>query len=437
MCDSDSCTTQIGEEGEEELYSLTEPPTSAFSTEPLLRRVGRFSDPLGFPALPSAFRQMTTPLQFAQIQQNEPLPREDAIPIFFPEFKDPTQPALQLHDCRPNGLLPCPNARGWSIDVNGLLLTYYDQLKSQEEQAASKSITCRLCGKTYDGKNGRSVARRHLQDKHGIPLSVQSRRSRWDWVRSQTEELQVPIKREGLKRKRLPSVLQQTIIEKTYAQFLEQFGPAGLDTPFGVRLVAPIFREPSETKQVEIKNQKSERYLDGRYSRVIIPEEILSEIAHICDDFDDVANGKGKEEECREIQDTENGQTGSDSTALLAYSQSQPILPPPGDSETTRSSETCCPSESSQLISLAHSSDTCHNGPVLPQTYQKSSMVNEPDTKVIITPPHVDATIVQSTSQQGSFSPRNPNSKSSHDTSSTPPFVEKRIAIKLLLKPLD
>jgi hypothetical protein len=40
--------------------------------------------------------------------------------------------------------------------------------------------TCRVCAKTYDGKNARSVARRHLQDKHGVPLSLQGRRSRWD-----------------------------------------------------------------------------------------------------------------------------------------------------------------------------------------------------------------------------------------------------------------
>jgi hypothetical protein len=40
--------------------------------------------------------------------------------------------------------------------------------------------TCRVCAKTYDGRNARSVARRHLQDKHGVPLKLQGRRSRWD-----------------------------------------------------------------------------------------------------------------------------------------------------------------------------------------------------------------------------------------------------------------
>ena len=47
-------------------------------------------------------------------------------------------------------------------------------------QSKWEMYTCRSCRKTYDGKNARSVARRHLQDKHGIPLSKQARRTRWD-----------------------------------------------------------------------------------------------------------------------------------------------------------------------------------------------------------------------------------------------------------------
>lgn len=47
-------------------------------------------------------------------------------------------------------------------------------------QSMFEMYTCRACRKTYDGKNARSVARRHLQDKHGIPLSKQARRTRWD-----------------------------------------------------------------------------------------------------------------------------------------------------------------------------------------------------------------------------------------------------------------
>lgn len=42
------------------------------------------------------------------------------------------------------------------------------------------NFSCTHCDKTYKGKHARSIWRRHLQDKHGIPLSHQPRRTRWD-----------------------------------------------------------------------------------------------------------------------------------------------------------------------------------------------------------------------------------------------------------------
>lgn len=42
------------------------------------------------------------------------------------------------------------------------------------------SFKCPQCDKVYQGKHARSIWRRHLQDKHGIPLSSQPRRTRWD-----------------------------------------------------------------------------------------------------------------------------------------------------------------------------------------------------------------------------------------------------------------
>lgn len=41
-------------------------------------------------------------------------------------------------------------------------------------------FVCPHCEKRYVGKHARSIWRRHLQDKHNIPLSVQPRRTRWD-----------------------------------------------------------------------------------------------------------------------------------------------------------------------------------------------------------------------------------------------------------------
>lgn len=103
-----------------------------------------------------------------------------------------------------DSLLPAPE--GSILDVNNLLILHppmkplptpmLSSIKSPFQQYNTASFTnpqgepylspfemytCRICSKTYDGKNSRSVARRHLQDKHGISLENQPRRSRWDY----------------------------------------------------------------------------------------------------------------------------------------------------------------------------------------------------------------------------------------------------------------
>ncbi|KGB75473.1 hypothetical protein CNBG_1311 [Cryptococcus deuterogattii R265] len=217
------------------------------------------------------------------MQHADPLPPYESTPVFFPDFADASQPLLQLRACRPNGLLPCPAAPGWSLDVNDLLILHPDAHRGDRAYTEWKLITCRVCGKTYDGKNGRSVARRHLQDKHGMPLAAQSRRSRWDLLRMTTDEHQ---HQPGVKRKRLSSSRQQAKLERIYAGFLERFGPRGLFTPFGVSLIAPKFRDEARHNSSNDKPDDKD-YLDGSYGSVIIPEEILRGVAAMRDDWDE------------------------------------------------------------------------------------------------------------------------------------------------------
>ncbi|CAD6985473.1 unnamed protein product [Tilletia controversa] len=47
-------------------------------------------------------------------------------------------------------------------------------------EADPSVFPCPFCDKSYEGKHARSIWRRHLQDKHAIPLSAQPRRTRWD-----------------------------------------------------------------------------------------------------------------------------------------------------------------------------------------------------------------------------------------------------------------
>lgn len=59
------------------------------------------------------------------------------------------------------------------------------QIAHQAQNAAASEgpnsvFACPYCDKQYLGKHARSIWRRHLQDKHSIPLSQQPRRTRWD-----------------------------------------------------------------------------------------------------------------------------------------------------------------------------------------------------------------------------------------------------------------
>ncbi|ODN74379.1 hypothetical protein L202_06790 [Cryptococcus amylolentus CBS 6039] len=192
-------------------------------------------------------------------------------------FPNPTQPPIQLKGARKSGLLPAP--AGCKLEVNQLLILRPPQASTSQSFDGQTSkwemYTCRVCSKTYDGKNARSVARRHLQDKHGVPLSLQARRSRWDYA--EPKEKNTPELRESiLKSKRDWAVKhrQQSKIEKTHAEFLEQFGPRGLSATHGVILIAPRFRGPSGALEAG-----DSPFIDGINGNIVIPEEILTAVS--------------------------------------------------------------------------------------------------------------------------------------------------------------
>lgn len=73
--------------------------------------------------------------------------------------------------------------KGTVLQVNNYLILIPENTRPEGTDIKPNQFeqyTCRLCRKTYNGRNARSVARRHLQDKHGVPLGMQERRSRWD-----------------------------------------------------------------------------------------------------------------------------------------------------------------------------------------------------------------------------------------------------------------
>ncbi|WWD18296.1 hypothetical protein CI109_102746 [Kwoniella shandongensis] len=204
---------------------------------------------------------------------------DEGATLFLP---DPQHSPIQLKGLSKNGLLPAPP--GSILDVNDLLILHpvvaptgtAGTMAIQGHTSQYEMYTCRVCSKTYDGKNARSVARRHLQDKHGVPLAVQKRRSRWDFEpdrpknKKDAKDRNLKAKREWANKNR-----QQIQLEKTHSTFLERFGPNGIVTACGMRLVAPKFRSAHSS----VKG----RFLNGAFGKIIIPEDILRDVQAIRD----------------------------------------------------------------------------------------------------------------------------------------------------------
>lgn len=67
-----------------------------------------------------------------------------------------------------------------SPSIDPLLAPEYSHNPAGPASSSATNFKCPQCDKIYKGKHARSIWRRHLQDKHGIPLSSQPRRTRWD-----------------------------------------------------------------------------------------------------------------------------------------------------------------------------------------------------------------------------------------------------------------
>lgn len=89
---------------------------------------------------------------------------------------DDVKPDLQHYPASGSGSEPP------IVDVNapGYLAPDYTLNPAGPASSADIDFKCPKCDKTYRGKHARSIWRRHLQDKHGIPLAAQPRRTRWD-----------------------------------------------------------------------------------------------------------------------------------------------------------------------------------------------------------------------------------------------------------------
>ncbi|WFD25569.1 hypothetical protein MNAN1_000529 [Malassezia nana] len=151
----------------------------AMHTDPA--SVSRMSNPAvgGYAMVPlSGFPMLDAP-SFPMLMQVPPVPPytmpggdrapdADGRPTAFPDTWAPIS----------HPEVAAPESRMPNMD-DLLALSRQAQLEADGGPNANVFV-CPHCEKRYVGKHARSIWRRHLQDKHAIPLSVQPRRTRWD-----------------------------------------------------------------------------------------------------------------------------------------------------------------------------------------------------------------------------------------------------------------
>ncbi|KAK4052531.1 hypothetical protein OIO90_004298 [Microbotryomycetes sp. JL221] len=105
----------------------------------------------------------------ATTSKRTPLSPPQSSTVAPPEpHSEPTSATVPQPELNPDGSLPL------------FLAPDYTDNPAGPASSESTSFRCAHCDKVYQGKHARSIWRRHLQDKHGIPLSQQPRRTRWD-----------------------------------------------------------------------------------------------------------------------------------------------------------------------------------------------------------------------------------------------------------------
>ncbi|KAH9825084.1 hypothetical protein DFH28DRAFT_1117242 [Melampsora americana] len=78
-------------------------------------------------------------------------------------------------------LTPSVNSEVGECDIDPFAQLSARTLALMDQPESEVTIyDCEYCEKTYQGKHARSIWRRHLSDKHKIPLATQPRRTRWD-----------------------------------------------------------------------------------------------------------------------------------------------------------------------------------------------------------------------------------------------------------------
>lgn len=88
---------------------------------------------------------------------------------------------VKLEDCTDGSLANDNEAAAKAEALRSAIASVSDiEAHPYRDDKGEEIWPCPFCDKEYGGKHGRSIWRRHLCNKHDIPLNVQPRRTRWD-----------------------------------------------------------------------------------------------------------------------------------------------------------------------------------------------------------------------------------------------------------------
>ncbi|BGP24103.1 proteophosphoglycan ppg4 [Rhodotorula toruloides] len=128
---------------------------------------------------PALFRQPLAPAS-----PNVPLTRTAAPSSSTKPAAAPSKPKKSTtstaSSSKPTPTPRAPSSKASSTEPSTFLAPSYTLNPAGPASNSEIDFECPHCDKKYRGKHARSIWRRHLQDKHGIPLSAQPRRTRWD-----------------------------------------------------------------------------------------------------------------------------------------------------------------------------------------------------------------------------------------------------------------
>ncbi|BGP31493.1 hypothetical protein JCM10296v2_003258 [Rhodotorula toruloides] len=129
---------------------------------------------------PSLFRQPLAPASPNVLSTHTAAPSSSTKPAPAPS-KPKKASSSAASSSKPAPTPRAPSSKASSTEPpSSFLAPSYTLNPAGPASNADIDFECPHCDKKYRGKHARSIWRRHLQDKHGIPLSAQPRRTRWD-----------------------------------------------------------------------------------------------------------------------------------------------------------------------------------------------------------------------------------------------------------------